>query len=76
VGNVEVIAPGLGLEAGRAIRRDAIAEAAVGAAELAAGAGFLGKLPVLPLTLDQNTHYAASPRASAAALRMAAMLVR
>src|SRR5947207_11102396 len=65
VRDVEVIAPGLGLEAGRAVRRDAVAEAAVGAAELAAGASFLGKLAVPPRAVDDNAHYAASPRASA-----------
>src|SRR5215510_13888022 len=48
--DVEVVAPGLGLEAGRTIRRDAVAEAAVGAPELAARAGFLRQLAVAPRT--------------------------
>src|SRR5262249_11714149 len=74
--DVEVIAPRFGLEPGRPIRRDAVPEAAVRALELAAGAGFLRQLAVAPRTFDQNAHYAASPPASAAALRMAAMLAR
>src|SRR5262245_21665543 len=76
VGDVEVIASGLGLASGRAVRRDAVAHAAGGAAEVAAAAGFLRQLAVAPGAVDQNAHYAASPRASAAALRMAAMLAR
>src|SRR5262245_12316201 len=76
VGDVEMIASGLGLESGRAVRRDAVAEAAVGAAKVAAAAGFLRQLAVAPGAVDQNAHYAASPRASVAALRMAAMLAR
>ena len=35
-----------------------VAEAAVGAAKLAAGAGLLRQLAVAPCTLDQNAHYA------------------
>src|SRR5262249_35752618 len=54
----EVIAPGLGLDAGRTVRCDAVAEAAVGAAKLAASAGLLRQLAVAPCTLDQNAHYA------------------
>ena len=76
VRDIEVIAPGLGLEAGRAVGRDAVAEAAVGALEFAARAGFLRQLAVAPRAVDQNAHYAASPRAIAAALRIAAMLAR
>ena len=74
--DVEVVASGLRLEAGGAVGGDAVAETAVGAAEVAAGPGFLRKLAVPPGPLDENAHYAASPRASAAALRMAAMLAR
>ena len=74
--DVEMIAPGLGLETGRAVGGDAVAEAAVGAPELAAGAGFLRQLAVAPGAVDQDTHQAASPRASAAALRIAAILAR
>src|SRR5262249_22781076 len=48
VRDVEVVAPGFGLEAGRPVSRDAVAEAAVGAPELAAGAGFLRQLPSRP----------------------------
>jgi hypothetical protein len=49
---------GLGLEAGRAVRRDTVAEAAIGAAELATGAGFLGKLAIPPRPVDENAHCA------------------
>ncbi len=72
--DIEVIAPGLGLEAGRAVGGDAIAEAAIGAAKFAGLAGLLDQLLVAPLAVDQNAHYAASPRTSAAALRIAAIL--
>src|SRR5215471_6682366 len=65
VRDVEVIAPGFGLEAGRTVRRDAVAEAAVGAPELAAGAGLLWKLAVPPRTLNQNAHFKPPPRARA-----------
>ncbi len=76
MGDVEVIAAGLGLESGRAIHRDAVAKAAVRAAEVAARPGFLRQLAVAPGAVDEDAHYAASPRASAAALRMAAMFAR
>ena len=56
MGDVEVIAPGFGLEAGRTVRRDAVAKAAVGAAKLAAGAGLLWKLAVAPRAVDQDAH--------------------
>src|SRR5262249_31577047 len=65
VRDVEVIAPGFGIEAGRTIRRDAVAEPAVRAPELAAGAGLLWKLAVPPRTLDQNAHFKPPPRARA-----------
>src|SRR5262249_14005900 len=56
VRDVEVVAARLGLEAGRAVGRDAIAKPAVGAAELADAADFLGKLFVAPNALDQEAH--------------------
>ena len=71
-----MIAPGLGLEAGRAVRRDAVAENAVDPLEIAGLAGFRRRILVAPLAVDQNAHQAASPRASAAAWRIAAMFVR
>ena len=74
--HVEVVASRLGLESRRPVSRDAVAEAAVGAPELAVGSGFLRQLAVMPDTVDQNTHQAASPRASAAAFRIASMFAR
>src|SRR5271170_3784513 len=56
VGNMEMIPPGLCLETRGAVRRDAVAERAVGAAEFAGTADFLGKLFVAPHAFDQNAH--------------------
>ena len=76
VGDVEVIAAGLGRKAGGAVGGDAVAEHAVDALEIAGLAGLLRQLLVTPLAVEQDAHHAASPRASAAALRIAAMLAR
>ena len=51
-------------------------ECAVDALEGAGLAGLRGRVLVAPLAVDQHAHQAASPRASAAAWRIAAMLVR
>ncbi len=74
--DIEVVAPGLGLEAGRAVSGDAVAELTVGAQKLACLAGLGGKLLIGPFAVNHDTHQAASPRASAAALRIAAILTR
>ena len=71
-----MIAPGLGLKARRAVGGDPVAKDAVDALEIAGVAGFLRQVLVAPFAVDQNTHQAASPRTSAAAWRIAAMLVR
>ena len=71
-----MIAPGFGLEARRTIRGDPVAEDAVDPLEIAGGTGFLRQVLVAPFAIDQNTHQAASPRTSAAAWRIAAILVR
>ena len=52
VGNVEVIAPCLCLETRRTVRRNALAEPAVGAAEFAGAAGFLRQLFIAPHAFD------------------------
>src|SRR5262249_62336087 len=62
VGDVEVVASGLRLEAGGAVGGDAVAEAAVGALELAAGAGLLRQLPVPPRPRGPHAPPRASPR--------------
>src|SRR5262252_4746871 len=54
--DVEMIARRLGREAGGAVRRDAVAEAAVDALELAALAGLLRQLLVAPDAVDQYAH--------------------
>ena len=54
VRDIEVIAAGLGLEAGRAVGGDAAAEDAVGALELAGLAGLLRQFAVAPLAVDQT----------------------
>src|ERR1700675_815016 len=51
-----MIAAGLGMKAGGAVGRDAVAEPAVGAAKLTSLAGFLRKLAVCPDTIDQYAH--------------------
>ena len=56
VRDIEMIAPGLGLVAGRAVGRDAVAEDAFGAVEFAGLAGFRRKLLVAPFAVDQNAH--------------------
>ena len=76
VGDIEVIAPGLGFEAGRAVSCDAVAKGAVHPLEIAGLAGFRGRVLVSPLAVDQHAHQAASPRARAAAWRIAAIFVR
>ena len=77
IGDIEVIAPGLGRKARRAVRRDAVAEDAVDALKIAGLAGFRRRVLVaVPFAVDQHAHYAASPRSSAAAWRIAAMLAR
>src|SRR6185312_4725919 len=76
VRDIQMVAPGLGLEAGRAVGGDDAAETAVGAAEVAGLAGLFRQLLIRPFAVDQNAHQAASPRASAAALRIAAILAR
>src|SRR5262249_58910504 len=55
--DVEMVARRLRLEAGGAVRRDAVAEAAVGALELAGLAGLLRQLLVAPDAVDQYAHY-------------------
>ena len=52
VGNVEVIAPRLCLETRRTVRRNALAEPAVGAAEFAGAAGFLRQFFIAPHAFD------------------------
>ena len=56
VRDVEVIAAGLGLVAGRAVGSDAVAENAFGAVQFAGLSGFCRKLLVDPIAVDQNTH--------------------
>src|ERR1700723_2991806 len=76
IGDIEVIASGLGRKAGRTVGRDAVAEHAVHALEIAGLADLVDRIFVAPLAVDQHTHYAASPRTSAAAWRIAAMFAR
>ena len=76
VGDVEVIAAGLRRKAGGAVGGDAVAEHAIDTLEIAGLAGLLRQLLVTPLAVEKDAHHAASPRASAAALRIAAMLAR
>ena len=76
IGDIEVIAPGLGRKAGRTVGRDAVAEYAVHALEIAGFADLVDRIFVAPLAVNQHTHYAASPRTSAAAWRIAAMFAR
>ena len=52
VGNVEVVPPGLGLKTRRAVRRNALAEPAIGATEFAGAAGFLRQLFIAPHAFD------------------------
>ena len=61
VRHIEMIAAGLGLEAGGAVGRDAVAEPAVGAAKLPPLTGLLRKLAVGPNTVDQNAHVDPDP---------------
>ncbi len=56
VRDIKMIAAGLGLEARRAVRGDAIAEHAVDALELAGLAGFLRQLAVGPFAVDKYAH--------------------
>jgi hypothetical protein len=76
VSDVKVIAAGFGRKAGGAVGGDAVAEYAVDALEIAGLAGLLRQFFVAPLAVEQDAHQAASPRASAAAFRIAAMLAR
>ena len=76
IGHVEVIAPGFGFEAGRAVGGDPVAENTVDPLEITGAASFLRQILVAPFAVDQNTHQAASPRTSAAAWRIAAIFVR
>src|SRR5262249_51030754 len=76
IGDIEVIASGLGRKAGRAVRGDAVAEHAVHALEITGLADLVDRILVAPLAVYQHTHYAASPRTSAAAWRIAAMFAR
>src|SRR5262249_44727440 len=63
VRDVEVIAAGLRLVAGRTVGRDAVAELALGAAKVAFSAGFLRQLLVAPYAVDQHAHVG-SPQAA------------
>src|SRR6185312_16073675 len=74
---VKMIAASLRLEAGRAVRGDAVAECAVHALKIAGLPGLRGGVFVgVPLSVNQHTHQAASPRTSAAAWRIAAIFLR
>jgi hypothetical protein len=59
VRDIEMVAARLGLESGRTVGRDAVAEPAVGAAELSEAAGLLREVLVTPNPLDQHAHEAA-----------------
>jgi hypothetical protein len=61
VRDIEVIATGLGLEAGRAVGRDAVAKPAIGATEVSDAAGLLRELLVAPDSLDQDAHWGRLP---------------
>jgi hypothetical protein len=52
VRNIKVIPPRLCLKTQRAVRRDAVAEPTVGAAEFAGAAYLLGKLFITPYAFD------------------------
>ena len=56
VRDIKMIAAGLGLEARRAVRGDAVAEHAVHALELAGLAGFLRQFAVGPFAVDEYAH--------------------
>jgi hypothetical protein len=56
MGDIKVIAAGLGLESRRAIRCDPIAESAFGATKFAGAADLLGQFFIAPCAVDQNAH--------------------
>ena len=64
MGDIKVIAPGLGLKPRRAIRGDAVAERTVDAAEIAGAADFLRQLRIAPHAFDENSHIRSSTAAS------------
>jgi hypothetical protein len=61
MGDVEVVAVRLGLESGRAIGGNAVAEDAVGPLELPGLSGFLRQFAVSPFAVDQNAHSVPPP---------------
>jgi hypothetical protein len=73
VGDVEVIAPSLSRKTRRPVGGDLVAKHAVNPLEIAGLADLCRVILITPLAVHEDSHYAASPRASDAAWRIAAM---